>query len=92
MLSELVNYLAYGLSIRLSRILSIDQYVIQIYNNENILLFSQNLVDVSLEGDWSIKKAIRHDLILKIPILGPKRCLPLIAFINPYSMIGDGEV
>ena len=35
-LPELVKYLAYGLNVRLSRVLSIDQYVIQIYDNNNI--------------------------------------------------------
>ena len=36
MLSELIKYPAYNLNVRLSRVFSIDQYVIQIYNNKNI--------------------------------------------------------
>ena len=35
-LPEFVKYPAYGLNVRLSRVLSVDQYVIQIYNNKDI--------------------------------------------------------
>ena len=71
MLPELVKYPEYDLNVRLSRILNIDQYVIQIYNNKNIKLFSQNLVDVSLEGGRSIREAKKYDLIFEITISSP---------------------
>ena len=35
-LPELVKYPAYDLNVRLSWVLSIDQYIIQIYNNKDI--------------------------------------------------------
>ena len=35
-------------------ILSIDEDVIQIHNDKDIKLFSQDLVDIALEAGWSI--------------------------------------
>ena len=40
MLPELGKYQAYRLNVRLPRILSVDQYIIQIYNNQDIKLFN----------------------------------------------------
>ena len=92
MLPELVKYPAYGLNVRLSRVLSVDQYVIQIYNKKNIQLFSQNLVNVSLEGGRSIRKAKKHDLIFEITIPSLECRLPFIAFTNPYTIIDIGKI
>ena len=92
MLSELVKYLAYDFNVRLSWIFNVDQYIIQIYNNEDIWLFSQNLVDISLKDGRTIREAKKYDLILKTLISGPKDYLLLIAFTNSYQMIGIDKV
>ena len=36
MFPELVKYSVYGLNVRLSWVLNVDQYIIQIYNNKDI--------------------------------------------------------
>ena len=89
---KLVRYLGYGLNMRMSQIFSVDQYIIKIYNNKNIKLFSQNLVDIFLENDRSIKEAKGYDLIFKMRVLDQKISLLLITFTNPYLIIGVHQV
>ena len=55
MLLELVQNPTYGLNVRLVWFLGINQDVIQIYNNKNIQLFSQNNVDVSVKDGGGIE-------------------------------------
>ena len=76
----------------LAWILGIDQYVIQVYNNKDIQLFSQNLVNVSLEGSRSIRKAKRHNLVFEVSVSGPENCLPFITFTNSHPIIGIDEI
>ena len=76
----------------LAWIFGIDQYVIQIYGNKNIQLFSQNLVDISLEYSRSIKKAKRHDLVFKVAVSDLESSLSFITLTNSQSMIGIGEI
>ena len=40
MLLELVKYLAYSVNVRLFRVFSIDQNIIQVYDDKDILLLS----------------------------------------------------
>ena len=61
-------------------------------DNKDIQLFSQNLINVSLEYSQSIRKAIRHNLVFEIAILDLESGFPLITFTNPHSMIGIGKI
>ena len=54
--------------------------------------FSQNLVNLSLEGSQSIKKAKRHDLVFEVSVSDPKSCLLFITFTNPHLIIDIGEI
>ena len=45
----------YGLNMRLSRVFDIDQDIIQIYNDKDIQLFSQYLINISLKDSQDIK-------------------------------------
>ena len=54
MLPKLVQNPAYGLNMRLPKVFDINQNIIQIYNNKDIELFSQYLINVSLEGGRGI--------------------------------------
>ena len=76
----------------LAWIFGIDQNVIQIHNKKNIQLFSQNHIDVFLEGGWSIKMTKKYDLIFEIAILDLESSLSFITPMNLYLMIGIGEI
>ena len=76
----------------LTKIFSIDHYDIQVYNNKNIQLFSQNLVNVSLKGSRSIRKAKKHDLVFEVAILGLESSFSVITFTNPHLMIGICQI
>ena len=49
-LSELLKHLLYGCNVTISVIISVDQNVIQIYNDEDVKFLNKDLVDVSLEA------------------------------------------
>ena len=49
-----VQYLLHGFYVTLTLILSIDEDVIQIYNDKDIKYFYQDLVDIVLEASRSV--------------------------------------
>ena len=53
-LPELLQYPLYGWDVPISVIISVDQNVIQIHNDENVKLLGKDLVDVSLEACWCV--------------------------------------
>ena len=84
---KLIYNLAYGRNMSLAWILGIDQNIIQIHDNKNFQLFSQNLLDVSLKVGQSVKKTKKHDLIFEMTISSSERRLPFVAFTNPHPII-----
>ncbi len=92
MFPQLLEYLLYCLDVGLSWILSIDQDVIQVHYNEDIKLFSENLVDVALKTGGCIGKAKEHYLVLEVAISGAKGCLPFVTFSNLHPMIGTSQI
>ena len=89
---KLIQNLTHSLNVWLAWILGVDQYVIQIYDNKDIQLFSQNLVNISLKGSRSIRKTKRHDLVFKVSVLDPESCFSFITFTNPHLIIGISEI
>lgn len=73
-------------------IFSIDENVVQIYNNKNRKLFYDDLVYIALERDQYISQSIRHSVILEIAIVGFEGCFLLIAFLNPHLEINICEI
>ncbi len=72
--------------------LSVYEDVIKIHYHENVKLFCQDLVDIALECGWYVDQSKNHYLILKIAIAGPEGRLLFIAFSNPHSMVGIGQI
>ncbi len=68
--------------------LSLDKNVIEIYNNANIKLFYQNLIDVALKHGWCISQAKKHYLVLKVAVMSPEGRLSFIAFWDSHLIIG----
>ena len=76
----------------LVKIFGINQDVIQIYYNEDIKFFSEDLVDVALKTGWYIEKIKRHDLVLKVAVSGAESRFSLVAFSDSHPMIGTNEI
>ena len=49
MFLELIQNPVYGLNVKLLKVFSIGQDIIQIYNHEDIKLFRLDLIDISLK-------------------------------------------
>src|SRR5579862_190483 len=74
------------------RILRINEDIIQVHNASKVHEACQRSVDVGLEGRWRVYKAKRHNEVLKVPILCPKRRLPLVAFAYTDPMVRIAKV
>ncbi len=73
-------------------IFGIDKDIIQVYNNKNIKLLYQDLIDISLKYSWYIDQLKSHYLIFKIALVGSESCLLFIVFLNLHSMINISEI
>ncbi len=73
-------------------VLSVDKDVIEVHYYEDVELFCQDLVDVTLKRDWYVGQSKRHDLILEMTIVGPKCRLPFVSFPNPHLMVVIGQI
>ncbi len=65
---------------------------VQVYNNKNIKLFYQDLVDISLKCGWCNSQSKKHYLVLEIAIAGFKSCFLILIFSNLYLIISIDEV
>ena len=75
-----------------SLVLSIDEDIIQIHNDENMELFCKDLIDIALEYCWSVGQSKRHYLTLEVTVSGPKSSFLLISFTNSHLVVNIGEV
>ncbi len=92
MLPQLVQHPSNGLDVLFVLILSVDEDVIEIHYHENVEFLDQDLVDVTLKRGWCVGQSERHNLVLEMTIAGSEGRLPFIAFPNPHSMIGIGQI
>ncbi len=72
--------------------LSVDEDVIEIHYYEDVKLFGQDLVDVTLKRGRCINQSEKHDLVLEMVVAGSEGRLPFITFPDPYSMVGIGQI
>ncbi len=77
-----------GFYIFFSLVLSINENVIKVYNNKDVELLCQDLVDVAPESGWYIGQSKIHYLVLKVVIADFQSCLQFMAFSDPHPMIG----
>ncbi len=92
MLPQLVQHSSNSLDVLFALVLSVDEDVIEIHYHENVELLGQDLVDVSLKRSLCVGQSERYDLILEMAIAGPEGRLPFIAFLDPHSMVGIGQI
>ncbi len=72
--------------------LSIDQDIVKVNYNEDIKLFNENLIDVTLKTGGYVKKAERDHLVLEVAIFDTESYLLLVNFLDSHPMIGTGEI
>lgn len=75
------------IDISLFQIFYIHQNVIQIFNNKDIICFSESFINLFFKASLNIIQAKKHYLIFKITILSPKTSLLFIFFLDFYTMI-----
>ncbi len=88
----MVQHSLNGLYMLFALALGVDEDVIEVYYHENVELHYQDLVDVTLKRGWCVGQSKKHDLIFKVTIAGPEGRLLFIAFFNPHSMVGIGQI
>ena len=75
----------------LAYVFSINKDIIEIKDDKDIKLLSQDLIDVSLEtGRW-IKEPKKHYLILKVAVSSLESHFIFIAFFNSHLMVSTCE-
>ncbi len=72
--------------------LRVDENIIEIHYYEDVKLLGQDLVDVTLKCGRCIGQSERHNLVLEMAVAGRKGRLPFVAFPDPHSMIGIGQI
>ncbi len=72
--------------------LSVDEDIIKIHYYEDVKFLGQDLVDVTLKRGRCVGQSKRHDLVLEMAVAGPEGRLPFIAFSDPHSMVGVGQI
>ena len=76
----------------ISIIISINEDVVQIYNDEDVELFYKNLVDKLLEACRYVRQSKGHHLIFEVTVSSFEHGLPLVPFTDSHSMIYTGKV
>ncbi len=92
MLLQLVQYPLNDLYILFAFTLGVDEDVIKVHYHDNVKLFCQDLVDITLKYSWCIGQSKRHHLVLEMAIAGLESRLPFIAFPTPYLIVGIGQI
>lgn len=59
----------------------------QVKNNKNIKFLSQDLFNIALEANYSIKKVKKYYLIFEITISSLEDCFSYITIFYPYLII-----
>ncbi len=72
--------------------LIVDENVIEIHYYEDVELLGQDLVDIALKRGRCVGQSERHDLLLEMAVASPEGRLPFVAFPDPHSMVGIGQI
>ena len=66
--------------------------IVQVGDDENVEIFSQDVVNYGLKSGWCVSKSERHDLILEMSVSCSERRFPLFTFLTPDKVICSFEV
>lgn len=87
MFFKLVKDLTNSFPVWLAWIFSVNQDIIQLHNDKNIRLFSENLINVSLKTDEGVRQVKKYDLVLKMTVSCLKCDFLFVTFANRYPVI-----
>ncbi len=73
-------------------ILGINEDIIEVHYYKNVELLHQDLVNIVFKLSRYIGQFKKHDLIFEMAIAGPESRLLLIAFPDPHSIVGIGQI
>ncbi len=89
---QLVQHPSNGLYVLFAFVLGVDKDVIEIHYYENVELLCQHLVDVTLKRGRCVGQSKKHDLIFEVTIASFEGRLLFVAFPDPYSIVGIGQI
>lgn len=75
----------------LALILDVNQDFIQVYDKK-IEFFGKNILDLTLESGWRVRKPKRHYLVLEMLIGSFESCFSFLIPFNSHPMIGADEI
>ena len=81
-----------GIDVSMAWVLSVDEDVIEVNNDEDIKFLGQDLVNVALEAGRGVGQPKRHYLVLEVAVSSPESRLPFIALFYPHPMVSTCEV
>ena len=81
-----------GINVNLAWVLSVDEDVIKVNNDENIEFLGQDLVNIALEANKCIRQPKRYYLIFEIAVSSSESCFQFIALFYPYPMVSTCEI
>ena len=81
-----------GFDMTLPWIFGIDKNIIQINNEKDIELLSQDFIDIALEASWHVGQTKRHYLILKMTVSSLKSRLLFVTFFDPHLVMGTNQI
>ena len=90
--SQDVQDLRYSFYVTPFLILSIDEDVIQINNDEDIKFLYQDLINVTLDACWGIRQSEQHHLVLEVTVSGLKSRFSFVTFFDLYLVVGTGQI
>ena len=89
---KVLKYPPNDFDVSLAGILSIDQDIVQVYNNKDIKFLGWDLIDITLEGSRRVRETKRYDLILKVAISSLKSRFLLVTFSDSHLMVCVGYI
>ena len=81
-----------SINVSLAWILSVDEDVIKVNNDEDIKFLGQDFVNIAPEAGRGVGQPKRHHLILEVAVSSPKSRFPFIVLVYPHPMVGTCEV
>ena len=91
-LPELSQYPSYGCDVTISIIISVNDDVVQIYDNEYVKLLCKDLIDKLLDACRCVRQPKRYHLIFQMTVSSSKRGLPLVSFADSHLIVCTGKV
>ena len=76
----------------ISIIISVNEDVVQIHDDEDVKLLCKDLVDKPLEACRCVRQPKGHHLIFEVTVSSSERGLPLVPFADSHSMVCTGKV